>query len=45
MNVYNILFIYLIPETNNGQKLCLNGNLKTLVPERVRGTERDKVGK
>jgi hypothetical protein len=31
MNVYQILIIYLIPEKNNGQKVCFIGKLKTLV--------------
>ena len=31
MNVYQILIIYLIPEKNNGQKVCLIVNLKRLV--------------
>jgi hypothetical protein len=31
MNVYQILVIYLIPEKNNGQKVCFKGNLKILV--------------
>jgi hypothetical protein len=31
MKVYQILIIYLIPEKNNGQKVCFKGNLKRLV--------------
>ena len=31
MNVDEILIIYLIPEKNNGQKVCFMGNLKRLV--------------
>jgi hypothetical protein len=31
MDVYQILVIYLIPEKNNGKKVCFKGNLKRLV--------------
>jgi hypothetical protein len=30
-NVHSILIIYLIPDKNNGQKVCFKGNLKRLV--------------